>query len=171
MLAAGVVGGLFALTAVAAGRSSFAIYRVASASMEPTLHCAGSPGCLAVHSDRVLAVDRWIFRFREIQRGDVVVIRTDRPSCLAGKYAIKRIAAVHGEARTRETTSDLADGEYLLAADNPRSSCDSRAFGPVTKNEIVGLVLLVQRGRWDIRRPGGSPAGNGATGSGHLGGT
>ncbi|HLM92226.1 MAG TPA: S26 family signal peptidase [Gaiellaceae bacterium] len=48
-------------------------YRVPSASMEPTLHCARpADGCLAAHSDRVVA-NRFIYRFRDPKRGEIVV--------------------------------------------------------------------------------------------------
>ncbi len=48
-------------------------YRIPSSSMEPTLHCARpAPGCEASSSDRVLA-NRFIFRFRDPRRGQVVV--------------------------------------------------------------------------------------------------
>ena len=51
-------------------------YRIPSSSMEPTLHCAApEPGCQADASDRVLA-NRFIYRFRDPQRGDIVVFKT-----------------------------------------------------------------------------------------------
>ena len=54
-------------------------YRIPSSSMEPTLHCArpGS-GCEARFSDRVLA-NRFIYHFREPQRGDIIVFKTPPP--------------------------------------------------------------------------------------------
>lgn len=162
LLKAGVLTTVIVLLAVAT-HSLFTIYSVASASMEPTLHCAGEPGCQALNSDRVIAAGAWIFQFRDVKRHDVVVIRTDRPSCIRGKYAIKRVIAVPGDAVASGHRQPAAIGagspsvlpkdRYLVAADNPRSSCDSRAFGPVGRSDIVGLVLLVQRGSWDIRPP------------------
>jgi len=48
-------------------------YRIPSASMEPTLHCARpAEGCEAATSDRVIA-DRLAYRFHGPQRGDIVV--------------------------------------------------------------------------------------------------
>src|SRR5947209_16518012 len=56
-------------------------YRIPSSSMEPTLHCARpAPGCEAGSSDRVLA-NRFILRFRDPRRGEVVVF--DAPSSVA----------------------------------------------------------------------------------------
>src|SRR5262249_16945581 len=51
-------------------------YRIPSSSMEPTLHCARpETGCEARFSDRVLA-NRFIYHFRDPQRGDIVVFKT-----------------------------------------------------------------------------------------------
>ena len=51
-------------------------YRIPSSSMEPTLHCARpANGCEARFSDRVLA-NRFIYRFRDPKRGDIVVFET-----------------------------------------------------------------------------------------------
>ena len=51
-------------------------YRIPSASMESTLHCAEpEPGCQARFSDRVLA-NRFLYHFREPERGDIVVFET-----------------------------------------------------------------------------------------------
>ncbi len=51
-------------------------YRIPSSSMEPTLHCARpGPGCEARFSDRVLA-NRFIYRFRNPKRGDIIVFKT-----------------------------------------------------------------------------------------------
>src|ERR671931_1895961 len=50
-------------------------YRIPSSSMEPTLHCAGGPGCEAHWSDRVLAC-RFCFRIRDPHRFEIVVFNT-----------------------------------------------------------------------------------------------
>jgi signal peptidase I len=56
-------------------------YRIPSSSMEPTLHCARpAPGCLAHFSDRVLA-NRFIYRFRNPHRGEIIVFTTPGAVC------------------------------------------------------------------------------------------
>src|SRR3954452_17514478 len=56
-------------------------YRIPSSSMEPTLHCARpAPGCLAHFSDRVLA-NRFIYRFRNPKRGEIIVFKTPGAVC------------------------------------------------------------------------------------------
>jgi signal peptidase I len=75
-------------------------YRIPSSSMEPTLHCARpSQGCEARFSDRVLA-DRFIYRFRNPHRGEIVVFNTPRAAardCGEGGTFVKRLIGLPGE--------------------------------------------------------------------------
>jgi signal peptidase I len=75
-------------------------YRIPSSSMEPTLHCARpAAGCESRFSDRVLA-NRFIYRFRDPKRGEVVVFETPpkaRAECGAGGTFVKRIVGLPGE--------------------------------------------------------------------------
>ena len=77
-------------------------YRIPSASMEPTLHCAHqSPGdgCEARFSDRVLA-NRFIYRFRDPHRGEIVVFDTPKAAkadCGEGGTFVKRLIGLPGE--------------------------------------------------------------------------
>ena len=75
-------------------------YRIPSSSMEPTLHCARpANGCEARFSDRVLA-NRFIYRFREPERGEIVVFETPpaaQARCGAGGTFVKRLIGLPGE--------------------------------------------------------------------------
>jgi signal peptidase I len=75
-------------------------YRIPSSSMEETLHCARpANGCEARFSDRVLA-NRFIYRFRAPQRGEIVVFETPpaaRARCGAGGTFVKRLVGLPGE--------------------------------------------------------------------------
>ena len=75
-------------------------YRIPSSSMEPTLHCARpASGCEARFSDRVLA-NRFIYRFRDPRRGDIVVFETPpaaQQRCGAGGTFVKRLIGLPGE--------------------------------------------------------------------------
>jgi signal peptidase I len=75
-------------------------YRIPSSSMEPTLHCARpETGCEARFSDRVLA-NRFIYHFRDPQRGDIVVFKTPpeaKVKCGAGGTFVKRIIGLPQE--------------------------------------------------------------------------
>jgi signal peptidase I len=74
-------------------------YRIPSASMEPTLHCARpDPGCEAGSSDRVLA-NRFIYHFRDPKRKEIVVFNAPERAallCESGVY-VKRIIGLPGD--------------------------------------------------------------------------
>ena len=158
-------------------------YRIPSSSMEPTLHCeAPIGGCLAENfSDRVLA-NRLVYRFKEPERGDVIVF--DVPDlaeerCGAGGVFVKRVIALPGERwrmengfvyvdgkrlvepyvepsrRGTDTRPEtlVADGEFVMLGDNRTQSCDSRTWGSVPRDNLIGRVFAVYwpPGRISIR--------------------
>lgn len=139
---AGVAGGLLALT------QAFRV-AVVGRSMVPTL----SPG------DRLLAV-----RPRKLRRGDVVVVR------IPGRNgtAVKRILGLPGErveigdglvravirgpragppGPGEPGTWTLGADEYLVAGDNREESTDVRAFGPLRREDVLGVVVFRYRPR------------------------
>jgi signal peptidase I len=146
-------------------------YRIPSASMEPTLHCARpASGCLAHHSDRVVAL-RLAYRFRSPHRGEIVVFRSPPAAAECGGERgvfVKRIIGLPGEVvsehdgffyvngrRLREPYVDPAfrdhdstswprvpRGDYFMIGDNRRDSCDSRTWGAVPRANLIGPVVL-----------------------------
>jgi len=147
-------------------------YRIPSSSMEITLHC-GKPGagCLARFSDRVLA-NRFIFHFRDPERGEIVVFETPpetQTACDAGGVFVKRIIGLPGEVvRMREgrITIDgkplsepyvkpqnqvfergrwgpIPEDHYFVMGDNRAQSCDSRRWGAVPRDNLIGPVFAV----------------------------
>jgi signal peptidase I len=150
-------------------------YRIPSSSMEPTLHCARpAPGCEARFSDRVLA-NRFLFHFRDPQRGDVVVFETPpaaKAKCGAGGTFVKRIIGLPGETvqiRLRrgaafvyvdgrrleepyiekdrrdigpEESFKVPQGQYFVMGDNRSQSCDSRVWGSVPRENLIGKVFM-----------------------------
>ena len=146
--------------------------------MEPTLHCAEPEvGCQASSSDRVLA-NRFIYRFRDPERGDIVVFET--PQRAAGAAArggtfVKRLIGLPGEriavsdgvvlidgrpieepyvngGRTGRDFGErtLGDDEYFMMGDNRGQSCDSREWGPVERDDLIGPVFAVY---WPLDAP------------------
>ncbi len=97
---------------------------VEGTSMVPTL----APG------DVLLAV-----RARAIRRGDVVVVS---PPGYALE-AVKRVVGVPGqEVPLGGGARRLGPDEYLVVGDHLAASTDGRAFGPVSRPDICGVVRL-----------------------------
>jgi signal peptidase I len=146
-------------------------YRVPSASMEPTLHCAKpADGCRARFSDRVIA-DRIVYRFHPPERGDIIVFKAPakvQAACDAGGAFVKRIVGLPGEQVSMRDGRVLINGiplqepyltpdyrghanglwprssrdGYFVLGDNRTMSCDSRRWGVVPRDNIIGRAEL-----------------------------
>ncbi len=145
-------------------------YRIPSASMEPTLHCARpAEGCQAARSDRVIA-DRIAYRLHGPRRGDIVVFSAPSAAarqCQAGGTFVKRVLglpgdrlAAHGGSLfvngrrldesaylrrgvfTALVPTTVPHGAYFVMGDNRGDSCDSRAWGTVPRRNVIGRVDL-----------------------------
>jgi signal peptidase I len=148
--------------------------------MEPTLHCARpADGCLSSHSDRVVA-NRFIYRFRDPRRGEIVVFdapaKTQQVCNEAGTF-VKRIIGLPGEVVSERNGFVYVDGRklaepyvspsrrddrtaewprippdhYFVMGDNRSRSCDSRAWGTVPRENLIGPVFLTY---WPLSRIG-----------------
>jgi signal peptidase I len=134
-------------------------YTVASTSMEPELKDGNR-----------LVVDKLAYRFGEVRRGDVVVFDTSRISdetVRLGETLVKRVIGLPGESvravdgvvlvdgvpvpepspGTPKTPSfgpvQVPDGSVFVLGDNRVVSIDSRTFGPVPADAIIGRVDAV----------------------------
>ncbi|MDX6474533.1 MAG: signal peptidase [Gaiellaceae bacterium] len=107
------------------------LYRIPSASMEPTLHCAlPAPLCRAATGDKVAVLRYLLF---SPAPGDLVAFHAPlraRAACGLAPRAvlIKRI--------TR-----FVHGRYFLEGDNRGASCDSRVWGTVPRASLIGRVV------------------------------
>lgn len=144
-------------------------FYIPSASMEPTLH--GCPGC---QPDRVL-VEKLTYRFRDPERGEIVVF--DRPSGAPAEddRLIKRVIGLPGETVSGHDGSvwigdrrldepyvnpncngtaafdpiTVPRGAYFVMGDNRCDSLDSRFFGPIAKSHLTGRAVLIV---WPLSR-------------------
>ena len=134
-------------------------YFVDGVSMEPNLH----------NTERIL-VDKWSYLFHPPQRGDIIVFAA--PPDPSEDY-VKRIIALPGDIITIRNTTVIVDGDtlsetyissarqgnpfaykqinnvivppndYFVLGDNRAESSDSRDWGFVPRNNIVGRAVLV----------------------------
>jgi signal peptidase I len=152
-------------------------YHVPSSSMEPTLHCdrrTGAPGCLGNGDDGLEVI-----KIKRFERGDIAVFRTPpaaRTKCGTGGVFVKRVIGLGGETVserkgivfvggrrlpepyvTPQRRDDLSGawhvprGDFFLLGDNRASSCDSRYWGPVSTRNMIGKVVVIDRGSKRIR--------------------
>jgi signal peptidase I len=128
-------------------------FYIPSPSMVPTL----------IEGDRVL-VNRLVYRYAEPERGDIVVFH---PPFATGDDYIKRVVAVGGdtvevregrlyvngipqdepylpeEMDTPLSPEEVPAGHVFVMGDNRNLSGDSRIFGPVSEDELVGRAFLI----------------------------
>lgn len=133
-------------------------FYVKGASMEPNFF-----------DNEYLIIDELSYRFREPERGEIVVFRYPRDLT---QFFIKRVIAFPGETveitdgkviistsncpngcvlREEYITDEITTGkkrvtlaadEYYVMGDNRDESLDSRSFGPITRDHIVGRVWI-----------------------------
>lgn len=132
-------------------------FYVKGASMEPNFY-----------DHEYLVIDEISYRFNNPQRGDIVVFKYPKDT---KQYFIKRVIGLPGEKikiqdnsvyingtklnesylpPTTETVLplrgysdiELASDEYFLLGDNRGQSLDSRIFGPVKRNLVVGRTWI-----------------------------
>lgn len=132
---------------------------VGSGSMEPTLH--GCSGCV---NDRVL-INKLFYDTTDPERGDIVLFDdpaggdeplTKRAVGLPGDTLALQDGAllVNGEPQDEpylspdaRTTPDFGptrvpEGHFFMMGDNRNSSVDSRSYGPVPEEAVIGSALV-----------------------------
>ncbi|MDE0140365.1 MAG: nickel-type superoxide dismutase maturation protease [Caldilineaceae bacterium] len=103
------------------------LFRVTGDSMAPTLA-----------SGAVVMLDPRAYRSQSPQEDEIVVTRHPRNNEL---QIVKRVAAVI-ESRTENSALGIG---LLLASDNAAAGADSRSFGPVALDLVLGKVVSCLR--------------------------
>jgi signal peptidase I len=129
------------------------------ASMEPNFH-----------NGEYILTNKVLYKFREPQRGDVVIFKSPRNKEI--DY-IKRVIGLPGETVRLEKSSyyvndkkveepyldpqaityggsylqegqevTILPGTYFVSGDNRQHSSDSREFGPIPKDDFIGVAFL-----------------------------
>lgn len=131
---------------------------VSGASMDPTFA-----------TGEYLIVDELTYHFNEPKRGDVIIFKYPRDP---QKYFIKRLIGLPGETvvvdqggkvtikdaqnkvkltlnepyvkltRADSVERTLKEGEYFMMGDNRAASFDSRVWGPITHDDIIGRAFV-----------------------------
>ena len=134
-----IVGALIVCLSAAVAASTVAC-RVVSGSMLPSIR----PG------DHIVAVRTWL-PIVSISRGSVIIFRSPTEN----GFAIKRVIGMPGDQCSNGvcgsklssiaslTTSRLADGYIYVTGDNSKMSIDSRNWGPISTQDVVGKVVAV----------------------------
>jgi signal peptidase I len=108
--------------------ATFIMVTVRGLSMTPTLQ----------HGDRVLVLRTWAAR--RLRRGDVVIAKPPLPG--GERLWIKRVRAVQGDrAVSRDEELVLSEREVFLVGDHEAGSFDSRQYGAVSTDDIIGRVV------------------------------
>ncbi len=142
----------------------FETYRVVGQSMDPTLE-----------QDQRLIVSKLSYRLHEPQRGDVIVFTDPQDP---GRNLIKRIIGLPGESIRIEQgqvfiderridepyigsyspysqpPTPIPEGQYFVMGDNRNNSSDSRSWGLLPDEDVVGTAAFTS---WPLRLWGAAP--------------
>lgn len=136
-------------------RFALVVVTVRNPSMAPTLN----------HGDRVLVLRCWPARW--LRMGQIVLVCPPRPYRISGPQPfgfipfIKRIVGLPGEIpvlpgsglldsnalntemrAVPQRTWRVPAGHLFVCGDNPRGSLDSRSWGPIPCQSVVGVMLM-----------------------------
>lgn len=120
------------------------------------------------HTGEYLIIDQISYRFENPQRGDIIVFRYPKDT---SKFFIKRVIAIPGDtidiqgnvvtitpkngqkmtltepyiksmSKNNSLKETLGDREYFVMGDNRDASSDSRIWGVVDRDKIIGRAFL-----------------------------
>lgn len=149
-------------------------HEIKGGSMEPTFH-----------NNEYILTDKISYRFKEPQRGDVIIFKAprnpdvdyikrviglpkERIKILKGyvyingemlnePYLVDKTIALPGNTIQEGVEITIPEGYYFVMGDNRPHSSDSREFGPIPNNLIIGHAILRY---WPIGQMGIVPSMN-----------
>jgi len=149
------------------GVLAVASYLIISQYFVTTVEVVGSSMIPTLRNADHYLLNRWVYHFREPQRKEVVVLRDPSGAC----YAVKRVIGVAGDSiylkdgfvylngkkldepylpkdtptfangRLRDQMIFCGKDQYFVLGDNRMNSADSRSYGPVPRQNILGLIV------------------------------
>jgi|SRR5882762_8958147 len=149
------------------GVLALASYLIISQYFVTTVEVVGSSMIPTLRNADHYLLNRWVYHFRQPQRKEVVVLRDPSGGC----FAVKRVIGVAGdsvylkdgfvylngqkldEPYLERNTPTFANGklkdqlilcgkdQFFVLGDNRMNSADSRIYGPVPRDNILGLVV------------------------------
>jgi signal peptidase I len=149
------------------GVLALASYLIISQYFVTTVEVVGSSMVPTLRNADHYLLNRWVYHFRQPQRKEVVVLRDPSGSC----FAVKRVIGVAGdsiylkdgfiylngkkldEPYLPKNTPTFANGsardqmifcgkdQFFVLGDNRMNSADSRSYGPVPRQNILGLIV------------------------------
>ena len=147
--------GIIAMVIFFVFRSIFPIdmYRMEGASMEPTI-MAGQSLALNKFDTDYHHGDVVIFNYKTgtlVKRvaalpGETIEVKEGAIFINGQKLVIPSILKIHFQLDNLQSsvTRTLATGEYFMIGDNTAKSYDSRAFGPIKFDSILGKITIVE---------------------------
>ena len=89
-----------------------------------------------IEENSILFVDHLFYKIRGVRKGDVVIFR----SFFDDSILCKRVTRVAGD-QIEEGKPPVQEGWIFVEGDNKDQSFDSRMFGPIPKQLILGVAL------------------------------